>query len=314
MTVALILPVNAGGITARAAVGFYEECQSVQNASEKGNGKDAKFLLYATDGKKQAVVETYRTAAQNGADVIIGPLLRENVAALIEKIPDAPVPTLLLQPGAGGNYYFLTAEAGREAAELAELIIAAKATEVVIVLQKSDLASRQMNAFSVRWLQISGKIPDIFRPDDAGWTALFERHRDAAEDGRRIAVFAAGDAAFARRTRNFTPSYHPVFAGSFSYDGAAFADNIYMMVMPQLLTPPADGDSEVVRRFRALGNDVCHLALRVDLWAGGFVYDGKSGDILLKLNGKEFRRRGVLARQRGGRLQKAPPLSRLFAQ
>lgn len=312
LTVALILPVNAGGITGRVAAAFYAECRNWQK--EQGENEKAAFSLYATDGKVRAVVNAYRAAAKNNVDIIVGPLLRENAAALTRQITEAKVPTLLLQPAklAGGdNYYFLTLEAGREAAELAELIHNADSREVLVVVQESELALRQLRAFAGRWRQMSGTIPRIFRPADDGWAALFERQKDAAESERRVVVFAAGDAAFVRRVRHFTPSYHPVFGGGFVYDGAAFADGIYMMAMPHLLMPPKDdddsaGDSTLVRRYRALGFDACAIAAQAGagLWADGFEYDGKSGAIVL--DGGEFRRRGVLARLHNGKLQKAP--------
>lgn len=311
LTIALVLPVDAGGVVARAAAGFYDECRNMQTNADNNADKDARFVLYGTDGKESSSAGAYQKAANDGASMIIGPLLQKNVAALLRRYADAPVPTLLLQPGGGDNYFFITAEAGREAAGLAEIIHFAGATEVLIVAQESELATRQMRGFIRQWQTINDATPDLFRPDDSQWQSLFDLLREAAEAENRMAVFAAGDAAFARRVRHFAPSYHPVFAGSFSYDGAAFADDIYMMAMPQMLTPPDDDTSSaIIRRFRALGNDACYLALQADKWSAGFGYDGKSGAIVL--TGNEFRRRGVLARQSGGKLHKAlpPPFAR----
>lgn len=307
LTIALVLPINAGGVVGRAAVGIDDECRNMQ--TNAANDKDARFVLYGTDGKASSSAGAYQQAIKDGANIIIGPLLRTSVAALLRQYKDAPVPTLLLQPGGGDNFFFITAEAGREAAALAEIINAAGATEVLIVPQQSELAKRQMRGFINQWQTINNAAPDIFRinnsNDDSRWQSLFDLLRDAAEDEKRMAVFAAGDAAFSRRVRHYAPSYHPVFAGSFSYDRAAFADDIYMMAMPAMLTPPEDDTSAIVRRFRALGNDACFLALQADKWEEGFDYEGKSGDIVLI--GNEFKRRGVLARQSGGNLQKALP-------
>ena len=299
LVIALILPVNTGGIIGRAAAGFYDECQ---------NNTAARFVLYATDGTAGAAIDSYNKAIADGADVIVGPMLRGSVAELVRQIKNAPLPTLLLHPGGDGdNYFFITADAGRESAALADLMFAAGATEVLIVLQESGLAKRQMLAFAEQWQKSGGWMPEVvsikdFNIKNTDWRALFDRQREAAEDERRIAVFAAGDAAFVRRVRHFTPSYHPVFAGSFSYDGAqaAFADDITIMAMPELLTPPDSLMSVVERRFRALGGDACNIAAKVGLWDSDFRYSGKSGE--LHLRGIEFWRRGILARQVGGKL------------
>ena len=305
-TIALILPTDAGGLLGRAASAFNVGCSqsTIDNA--------ARFLLYATDGKAQSAVDAYRAAVDNGADIVVGPALRGSVKMLLANVEDAPVPTLLLQPGEGANYFYLTMEAGREAAELAELMRLADVEDVLVVLQESDVGARQLQALDGRWRELTGRAAGVFRVvnAEADWQRLFEQLKEEAEEGKRTVVFAAGDADFVRRARHFTPSRNPVFAGSFSYGkeagaSAAFTDNLYVMEMPALLSPPdaqaARDIPALVRRFEALGADACGVAVNASLWDEGWDYQGKSGDLLL-IRG-EFRRRGVLARYRNGKLE-----------
>ncbi len=309
------------GRTARA---FYEGCAA------DGRENEARFLLYATSGGADSAIASYIAAAESGADLIVGPVLRGNVAALLARVPQAPAPTLLLQPGVGGNYFFLTLEAGREAAELAELMRAADVGDVLVATQESELGARQLRAFGERWRNLSGRAAGVFRVrnPEKDWQRLFEKLKEEAEEEankekeeekkeeKRTAVFAAGGAAFARKVRHFAPARNPVFAGSFSYGGgegasAAFSDNLYVMETPHLLAPPEENASAeeesrpaLARRFFALGADACAVALRAAAWKEGWEFSGLSGD--LQLIGGEFRRRGVLARYQGGRLQPLP--------
>ena len=61
LVIALILPVNTGGIIGRVAAGFYDECQ---------NNTAARFVLYATDGTAGAAIDSYNKAIADGADVV----------------------------------------------------------------------------------------------------------------------------------------------------------------------------------------------------------------------------------------------------
>lgn len=310
--IALVLPTLAAGRIGQAAQNFHGGCLS----GAKSAGGMARIDIYPTDGAPKEALFAYQSAVDNGADIIIGPLRRGNAHALSKQYPTPPMTTLLLQPGDWGEgYYVLSLAAESEAAELAELIYESGAQKTLIVVQYGKLGQSQEAAFKKRWLALSHRPPAVFRVRNpkTDWKRLFEQLKKLAKDDDTTTVFAAGDAKFVRQARSYVPSRHPVFAGSFASDinkgiESIFLENLMFMEMPWLLTDTeADipfNQTALLRRFFALGADACEITLKSEFWNEGWGFSGLSGE--LHLAGDEFRRRGVLAQYRGGRLRPLP--------
>lgn len=334
--VALVLPTDAGGRAAAFAARFYEGC--ARGLSAAGAGA-AQIHLYATDGSVPSAVAAYQQAVKDGAPLIIGPMRKQSVEALQQAHPDAPTPTLLLQPGrdGGGGYYVLSINVGAEIAELAATLHNGD-EKILLVSDNSPTSKRQAAAFAGTWGRLNGAPPPRFYVYDKekDWSRLFEqlkddsvkkaeqseksKQKDGDKTSAQTALFAAGDGAFVRNVRNFSPQGNPVFASSIFYTGeegaaAMFLENLRIMEMPWFLadenelrdleTPLARSRPVLQQRFYALGADACRIATQTPFWFDGWRFAGISGD--LELRDKTFIRRGLLARYESGLLRKMSP-------
>ena len=318
-TLALILPSDGGGLAGRAAESFYRGCER----GVRADGRIAAVDLYRTDGGLSATLRSYAAAADKGAEAVIGPLLKTNATALLKRWPHAPIPTLLLQTGGeaerGEGYFVMTLDAAREAADLARLLRRRGAQNAMIVRQNTPRGGRQQSAFEEAWLVEGGELPERFWVrTPADWRRLFDILKEPERE--TAAVFAAGDAKFAAKTRNFAPQRHAVFASSAVNQGARAAaallvENLAFMEMPwfagldarraELDSPEERTLPSAQQRFFALGADACRAALTLPQWRDGWSLSGLAGD--WTLSGGVFEREGILTAYRGGRLLPVSP-------
>ncbi len=314
--IALVLPTLADGIAGQAARNFYRGC--LHSTDAEGGG--AEISLYAFDGAAAAAVRNYAAAVERGATVVVGPMLKRNVRALLAGYPRTPSRTLLLQPGGGEGYFVMTLDAAREAADLARLLYERFGGAALIVEQPGARGERLRTAFERRWTAAGGALPARFRVRDGerDWARLFEmlKEEKEEEDDKAAVIFAAGDAAFAGKTRNFAPQQHPVFAVSTANDGAQadaalLLENLGFMEMPWFVgldeslavldSPSARALPFLRQRFFALGADACRAARRAPGWREGWILRGLAGD--WRLHDGVFVRAGRLSVYRAGRLR-----------
>ena len=321
--IALILPTLSDGIVGQVARNFYDGCLHAVQVSRR----TPMINLYATDGGD--MLSHYAAALSQGAELIIGPMLKKNVRQLLLEYPQMPTPTLLLQPG--DDYFVMTLDAAQEAADLAQLFHA-RGDEILIVEQESERGARQSAAFSAEWLQLRGQLPQRIkiRDDEHDWAKLFLRLKDKAESDiaaisvaialantppklPHLSVFAAGDAAFAVRTRNFSPQRNVVVAVSTNNDGdkaALLVEDLAFMEMPWFVGDSSSDLSPVRRlsvlrqRFFVLGADACGAAVDFSQWQNDYNFVGQGGD--WRLQQKTFRRSGKLSVYHAGQLQLLP--------
>ena len=309
---ALVLPTQADGLAGRAGVIFHRGCLHGIRHSQR----TAEVKLYA--GTKDDATDNYAAAAADGAQVIIGPILKSNVRRLLARYPQAPVPTLLLQPATGTGYSVMTLDTAQEAADLARLLHRRGAHNIWLVEQSNARGGHQRESFERAWTALGGAVPRRFTVRNAGhdWPRLFAALKETEDE---IVIYAAGDADFARRTRNFIPQRHLVFAASIVNNGAQTADilaleNLSFMEMPWFVgmderravfdSPAVRGLPTVRQRFFALGADACRAALDQPRWIDGWTMLGLSGD--WRLQDGVFQRDGLLVGYRSGRLQRLP--------
>ncbi len=308
--IALVLPTLAGGLGGQAARNVHSGCLHGVRVSGRGAAVD----LYPTDGAAAAAADGYRAAVNAGAQAVVGPLLKNNVRALLAQYPQTPAPTLLLQPGGGEGYFVMTLEAAREADDVARLLHSRGREKILIAEQNTARGVRQREAFETRWRELRGVLPGRIqiRDEESDWTRLFDALKE--EEAAGTAVFAAGDADFAVKARNFSPQQYSVFAASVLQSrgetaAALLADNLHFMEMPWFLEGEAVPDLPEVRaqpalrqRFFVLGADACRAALDAPRWREGFLLRGLGGD--WELSDGVFARRGVLAAYRAGQLRR----------
>ncbi len=116
--------------------------------------------FYDTEGRPERVVERYREARADGAGQIIGPLSRDEVAALHD-LADLPVPVLALNRAGrlwppGHVVFSLSPE--EEAIAAAERLLRKGLTRVVVVGNGTDAAERGLSAFGEHFVQRGGHL------------------------------------------------------------------------------------------------------------------------------------------------------------
>jgi hypothetical protein len=313
---ALVLPTKAGKLAGRAANSFHRGCLHGIQKSQQAVEID----LYATDGTAESVYANYAAAVRNAAQFVVGPMLKSGVKELLNRQPQALVPTLLLQPSAGEGYYVMTLDAGQEATDLAHLLHAQGITNVRVIEQPGQRGSQQRKAFEQAWIAASGKISGRFLVRDPArdWQRLFDDLKELPDEKGGLVLFAAGNGDFARKARKFVPQQYSVFAVSINNNqasGSLLSEGLRFMEMPWFFTLPNEHtifDAPQTRtlpiirqRFFALGIDACLAVLNSPLWDENWLMNGISGNWQLK-NGT-FSRAGKLAFYRGGRLRELTP-------
>ncbi|MGU9951388.1 MAG: hypothetical protein ACNYPH_03620 [Gammaproteobacteria bacterium WSBS_2016_MAG_OTU1] len=311
-SLALILPIEGSGLVGQVADDFYRGCTHGIRLS----GRKIIVDLYPTDGQSAPTVQGYVAAVEKGANVIIGPMLKSNVAALLRRYPQTPAPTVLLQPAIGKGYFVMTLDAAKEAADLARLLAEQDQRDMLVVEQSTARGAAQREQFENVWLELKGVLSGRFLvKNETDWQRLFDMLKEEEREPGRI--FVAGDANFAAKARNFVPQQHSVFAISTINTGAQSAsallvENLGFMEMPwfvgldelrAIFDAPKERTLPVVRqRFFVLGTDVCRAALSFPQWSEGWTMQGLGGDWIFAEGG--FGRKGSLVSYRAGQLQK----------
>lgn len=110
----------------------------------------------------QQFLATYQQAIADGAQLIIGPLQKENVTQL-QSIPDGPiVPTIALNYGDEQlatikNLYQFGLSAEDEAKQVAQHAMRYEYTNAAILYPQSEWGERVFNAFNSRWNELGGQ-------------------------------------------------------------------------------------------------------------------------------------------------------------
>ncbi len=308
--IALLLPLDSPDFKPAA-----EAVASGFLAAMAAEGKKLPVTIRRTDATEERVLEEYQAAVDAGAKLVVGPMTRGGVTALVRNRKIA-VPTLALnQPDVAGAlppqlYLFGLAVEG-EARQIARLAWADSMRVAGIVGTPAPLSQRSREAFVDEWLRLGGRVTDVveFR---AGGDAV--QLREVIDRNPPQFVFLAESAERARLLRPYVGSQMPVYATSqvnsspdpaknLDLNGVRFAD------MPWLVRPedpelarfarPAGLDGDLVR-FYALGIDSYRIAERLLDGAKAFDFAGVTGRIAVQ-GGGVVERRPVAATFRDGR-------------
>ena len=155
LRLALLLPDSGPVATAASAVrdGF-------MTAYYAESRRRPELHVYDSSGTTGGAIAAYRKAVDDGSDFVVGPLDREQVAALFDQ-PDLPVPVLALnraaQPAPPGSVSFSLAPED-EGVAAAERLLHKGAHRAIAFTAKDDNAVRALAAFRDAYAQRGGIV------------------------------------------------------------------------------------------------------------------------------------------------------------
>lgn len=319
--VAVLLPIDALDYAAAAQAvlaGF-------KTAHEVG-GYQVEIELYPTDGTADTARLVYRKAVLEGAQSVVGLLVRDEVEAIVTG-DLVTVPTLSLnQSGTDAKLpekllaFGLPVE--NEARQVAQVARDAGMQTVIILAPDTPLAQRMAKAFEQEWRAQDGELPRQFCLPANDQLPGLKMDMDAQPADM---IFLAADVAEVRRIQPFLDPSIPTYGISHIYDGNATGIQnqpltaMHFVDMPWLLNPEnsefapyranaAEFGKGWPQRWFALGVDAYHLlpVLGNRTALGKFLLHGLSGDITLDRNGRltrelklgQFRSDGVALESR----------------
>lgn len=276
--------------------------------------------VYAvSEEDEQSVVDGYRHALDSGARMVIGPLTRNGVTALVAS-NSIPVPTLALSsPDGDGplpqNMFVLSLQIEAEARQVAQLAFQEGRRKAYTINGETPLQRRMHQAFVEEFSRLGGShIAEFFATEDQDG---LNRIKQAAELGVADMVFLALDFQRARQLRPYldplavyaTSQVDQLKLGSLA--GFDLAD-VRILEMPWLLQPdhPAVmiyprqdfGGSIDLQRLYALGIDAFRIAQELLNGRTELTLDGVTGNIKSG-PGHRFVRELVSAKFIDGQLQ-----------
>ncbi|MDA3914900.1 penicillin-binding protein activator [Oleiagrimonas sp.] len=159
-SVALLLPMTGslGNATRLIREGFFASYFN----DHAGEGQRPPVKVYDSGGTPQQAIAAYQQAVAAGAKLVIGPLTREDVRAVITQA-SLPVPVLALNhpdintvPPPNVNEFGLMPET--EGAEAAQRMLAQGLTRADVVVSSEDFAQRASQAFIRHFTAGGGQI------------------------------------------------------------------------------------------------------------------------------------------------------------
>ncbi len=243
----------------------------------------------------QSVRDLYRQAVADGADLVIGPLIKEHVASL-GQLAQRRVPVIALNQtdsltgSSNRNWMSLSLAPEDEARQVADIAYGQACRHAIVVGMKSDRGARLLSSFTDRWTEHGGRILGQLVVDDPADTnaemgkllgsgpsdlrirtveSAFDLPVDSRGRGRsdfECIFMLAPDAATARTWRPLLVFHMagdvPVYATSAINDGVADTRNrdlngVLFLETPAMLPPEM---TDRLSRLRALGRDALTLA------------------------------------------------------
>jgi outer membrane PBP1 activator LpoA protein len=124
-------------------------------------------ISYYDTSKSSNITALYEQAVREGADVVIGPLLKENVQTMTKQ-STLPVPTLALNYTDEGlsflpsNLYQFGLSPHDEAKQLAEKAREAGLSKAIIIAPNTEWGHQTAKTLIVRWKSVGGTVADSY--------------------------------------------------------------------------------------------------------------------------------------------------------
>ena len=237
--VALLLPIDTPAFAFAA-----EAVRSGFLAAQKAANSPAEIITYPTHGLKNEIPTLYRQAMAEGAQYVVGPLTRGEVAGLLE--PDLiQVPTIALnvldeQPATSVKLIQFGLPVEEETLQLAKIARKQGMQTAVIATANTPLGKRMAQSFASEWTEQGGVV--VLQAEFGEQSNLLEFKSQIAAE-RADMIFLAANAEQARWIRPYLNQATPTFALSHIYDGNptnpenSALTAIHFIDMPWLIDP-----------------------------------------------------------------------------
>ncbi|OIQ78839.1 penicillin-binding protein activator LpoA precursor [mine drainage metagenome] len=312
-TVALLLPLDQPAYAAAA--------EAVQAGLMAARGDAANSVkVYPSRGDGNAVVALYQQAVSEGAQYVVGPMVREEVNALAAAKLNM-VPTLALnaadQEPLPENLLTFGLPVEAEAMQVAQLARARGMQSAILVAADTPLSKRMEQAFLKEWKAQQGTV--VAQESFASEASLAALKADLANHQADM-IFLAANVDQARLVRPCLDPATPTFAISHIYDGLeqdpenAPLSAIHFVDMPWLVNPDhpdfapyreaaAKLPPGEAQRWFAVGVDAWHI-LAARAAGKSLLLPGLSGTLHMdgntinrELSMAQFRSAGVVLEQ-----------------
>ncbi len=169
--ITLILPLTGGYANIGRTIkdGFLAAQKEAQNTSPTVSQKEMQIDIYDSNQNRN-IVELYQEATRKGADMVIGPLLKKNVDALLKHSP-LPTPAITLNYAsdakhiAKGEVFQFGLYPEDEAEQIAKKLLDKKYNSVVVMAADNEWGKRMVRRFSDVYLQLEGTIQEVYYYD-----------------------------------------------------------------------------------------------------------------------------------------------------
>ncbi|MFH7525670.1 penicillin-binding protein activator [Aeromonas sp. A5] len=202
------------------------------------------FTLNFYDTQLKSTAELYKQAIQEGADMIIGPLLKDRVGELLKANPTVPVLALneLDQPIVNDSTYYFSLSAAADAAQAAQYLYGQGYRKPLLIAAQGRIGYSSIKAFEQTWATLSQDKPVVAtfgaRNEVQGMVNNALSGRSTARAGEVVQLSDAAprsiDAVYvvanSLETRMIKPYVDisvnpmgslPIYTGSRGYDSAA---------------------------------------------------------------------------------------------
>jgi outer membrane PBP1 activator LpoA protein len=254
------------------------------------------------------VASAYRTALAGGAERVIGPLLKEEIASLTQE-GELAVPTLVLNriDGVQEHLFQFALLPEDDLEQVADLARRDGHIRALLLAPAAPLGQRMIQHFSEYWRQAGGQIAAIvtYPPNEGDYAATVGKLR-AADSRADFLLLAGADARDARlivpRIQELDSRRLPVYATSHLFggkpdpqhdralSGVLFCDG--PAVLGGVVSSDDWPEAAALPRLFAMGQDAWQIARRLDSWntAPGASLPGASGALSLRAGNRVHRR------------------------
>ncbi len=121
------------------------------------------FTLNFYDTQSKPTIDLYKQAIQEGADMIIGPLLKDRVEELLKANPTVPVLALneLDKPIVNDSTYYFSLSAAADAAQAAQYLYTQGYRKPLLIAAQGRIGYSSIKAFEQAWATVSQDKPVV---------------------------------------------------------------------------------------------------------------------------------------------------------
>lgn len=297
------------------------------------------FTLNFYDTQSKSTSDLYQQAIQEGADMIIGPLLKDRVAELLKINPTVPVLALneLDQPIVNDSTYYFSLSAAADAAQAAQYLYAQGYRKPLLIAAQGRIGYSSIKAFEQSWATLSQQPPVVAtfgsRHEVQGMVKHALSGRPAARAGQVMqladaephsidAVYVVANSLETRMIKPYvdisvTPMGSlPIYTGPRGYDSGATEvtaelNGMHIADMPLLLGGYEKQREQIallwphlqggLLRLFAMGYDAVTLAENLQQMrkVGGMQQAGMSGQLSVDPQGNIVRMQSWVTYQNG---------------